>query len=194
MNRGSHRPAENPRPFQAQAQTPCEREASIWPHRRCWRKRRDSNPRYPFRYVGFQDRCHQPLGHSSALSKIPRNQRPLHFPRAPRPRAERPPVPSGSIAFPRKPGKFKKVASPATSGVLLMGGKAECKSPPEISCSSTFCSSTFPGRLRLRISAAMPLPDTGTNSGSPVGVEGAKGAEWLFPQGKATLHNVSDFT
>jgi hypothetical protein len=103
-------------------------------------------------------------------------------------------VPSGSIAFPRKPGKFKKVASPATSGVLLMGGKAECKSPPEISCSSTFCSSTFPGRLRLRISAAMPLPDTGTNSGSPVGVEGAKGAEWLFPQGKATLHNVSDFT
>ena len=36
-----------------------------------WRKRRDSNPRYPFRYVGFQDRCHQPLGHSSALSKIP---------------------------------------------------------------------------------------------------------------------------
>jgi hypothetical protein len=30
-----------------------------------WRRGRDSNPRYPFRYAGFQDRCHQPLGHLS---------------------------------------------------------------------------------------------------------------------------------
>ena len=32
-----------------------------------WRKRRDSNPRYPFRYASFQDWSHQPLGHSSYL-------------------------------------------------------------------------------------------------------------------------------
>jgi hypothetical protein len=32
-----------------------------------WRKRRDSNPRYPFRYASFQDWSHQPLGHSSCL-------------------------------------------------------------------------------------------------------------------------------
>jgi hypothetical protein len=31
-----------------------------------WRRERDSNPRYPFGYAGFQDRCHQPLGHLSA--------------------------------------------------------------------------------------------------------------------------------
>src|SRR5260370_36378451 len=30
-----------------------------------WRRGRDSNLRYPFRYAGFQDRCHQPLGHLS---------------------------------------------------------------------------------------------------------------------------------
>src|SRR5216684_545483 len=30
-----------------------------------WRRGRDSNPRYPFRYAGFQDRSHQPLGHLS---------------------------------------------------------------------------------------------------------------------------------
>ncbi len=32
-----------------------------------WRKRRDSNPRYPFRYASFQDWSHQPLGHSSVV-------------------------------------------------------------------------------------------------------------------------------
>jgi hypothetical protein len=32
-----------------------------------WRKRRDSNPRYPFGYASFQDWSHQPLGHSSVL-------------------------------------------------------------------------------------------------------------------------------
>ena len=32
-----------------------------------WRKRRDSNPRYPFGYASFQDWSHQPLGHSSCL-------------------------------------------------------------------------------------------------------------------------------
>ena len=31
-----------------------------------WRRGRDSNPRYPFGYSGFQDRRHQPLGHLSA--------------------------------------------------------------------------------------------------------------------------------
>ena len=31
-----------------------------------WRRVRDSNPRYPFGYAGFQDRCHQPLGQLSA--------------------------------------------------------------------------------------------------------------------------------
>src|SRR6266404_877109 len=30
-----------------------------------WRRVRDSNPRYPLRYAGFQDRCHQPLGQLS---------------------------------------------------------------------------------------------------------------------------------
>ena len=30
-----------------------------------WRRGRDSNPRYPSGYAGFQDRCHQPLGHLS---------------------------------------------------------------------------------------------------------------------------------
>ena len=33
-----------------------------------WRRARDSNPRYPFGYVGFQDRCHQPLGQLSAAA------------------------------------------------------------------------------------------------------------------------------
>src|SRR5579872_2176547 len=33
-----------------------------------WRRGRDSNPRYPFKYSGFQDRRHQPLGHPSARS------------------------------------------------------------------------------------------------------------------------------
>jgi hypothetical protein len=31
-----------------------------------WRGERDSNPRYPFRYSGFQDRLFQPLTHPSA--------------------------------------------------------------------------------------------------------------------------------
>ncbi len=34
--------------------------------REFWRRGRDSNPRYPFGYAGFQDRSHQPLGHLSA--------------------------------------------------------------------------------------------------------------------------------
>jgi hypothetical protein len=34
-----------------------------------WRRGRDSNPRYPFGYAGFQDRSHQPLGHLSAVSR-----------------------------------------------------------------------------------------------------------------------------
>ena len=31
-----------------------------------WRRERDSNPRYPFEYSGFQDRLFQPLTHPSA--------------------------------------------------------------------------------------------------------------------------------
>src|SRR5947207_9747535 len=31
-----------------------------------WRRERDSNPRYPFGYSGFQDRLFQPLTHPSA--------------------------------------------------------------------------------------------------------------------------------
>src|SRR4051812_24746756 len=34
--------------------------------RNIWRRERDSNPRYPFRYSGFQDRLFQPLTHLSA--------------------------------------------------------------------------------------------------------------------------------
>ena len=33
----------------------------------CWRRERDSNPRYPFEYSGFQDRLFQPLTHPSAV-------------------------------------------------------------------------------------------------------------------------------
>jgi hypothetical protein len=36
-------------------------------NRKVWRRGRDSNPRYPFGYAGFQDRCHQPLGHLSGV-------------------------------------------------------------------------------------------------------------------------------
>ena len=35
-----------------------------------WRSRRDSNPRYPFRYTGFQDQGHQPLGHDSRTTLV----------------------------------------------------------------------------------------------------------------------------
>src|SRR2546423_1739748 len=33
-----------------------------------WRRERDSNPRYPFGYSGFQDRLFQPLTHHSATA------------------------------------------------------------------------------------------------------------------------------
>jgi hypothetical protein len=47
-----------------------------------WRRVRDLNPRYPFRYVGFQDRCNQPLCQlsvfaiirQSAITRLPRNR------------------------------------------------------------------------------------------------------------------------
>ena len=43
----------------------------------CWRRERDSNPRYGFPYSGFQDRLFQPLTHPSAAcshycTRIPR--------------------------------------------------------------------------------------------------------------------------
>src|SRR5580700_9182539 len=34
----------------------------------CWRKGWDSNPRYPCRHAGFQDRCLKPLGHPSGAA------------------------------------------------------------------------------------------------------------------------------
>src|ERR1017187_7264555 len=34
-----------------------------------WRRERNSNPRYPFGYIGFQDRLFQPLTHPSAAIK-----------------------------------------------------------------------------------------------------------------------------
>src|ERR1700676_1480149 len=37
-----------------------------------WRRERDSNPRYPFRHNGFQDRRYQPPPHPSAFGKGPR--------------------------------------------------------------------------------------------------------------------------
>ena len=41
-----------------------------------WRRERDSNPRYPFGYNGFQDRRHQPLGHPSGPGVCDAN---LHY-------------------------------------------------------------------------------------------------------------------
>src|SRR5215470_8161578 len=43
------------------------------PKARCegWRRERDSNPRYPFGYSGFQDHRHRPLGHPSAAELLP---------------------------------------------------------------------------------------------------------------------------
>jgi hypothetical protein len=38
----------------------CPRDGTLW------RRERDSNPRYPFEYNGFQDRRFQPLTHPSA--------------------------------------------------------------------------------------------------------------------------------
>jgi site-specific DNA recombinase len=35
-----------------------------------WRKGWDSNPRYPCRHAGFQDRCLKPLGHPSVRCEI----------------------------------------------------------------------------------------------------------------------------
>ena len=40
-------------------------------HLKVWRRERDSNPRYPFRYSGFQDRLIKPLSHPSALCLQP---------------------------------------------------------------------------------------------------------------------------
>ena len=34
------------------------------------RRRRDSNPRYPCEYAGFQNRCLKPLGHSSKVAEV----------------------------------------------------------------------------------------------------------------------------
>ena len=42
-------------------------QASFSALQTAWRRERDSNPRYPFGYIGFQDRLFQPLTHPSAL-------------------------------------------------------------------------------------------------------------------------------
>src|SRR5215469_1747258 len=39
---------------------------SLYPVQTSWRRERDSNPRYPFEYSGFQDRLFQPLTHPPA--------------------------------------------------------------------------------------------------------------------------------
>src|SRR5882724_9229904 len=39
-------------------------------HTAIWRKGWDSNPRYPCRHAGFQDRCLKPLGHPSKPLKL----------------------------------------------------------------------------------------------------------------------------
>lgn len=41
-----------------------------------WRKRWDSNPRYPCGHAGFQDRCLKPLGHPSKSGIQARNASP----------------------------------------------------------------------------------------------------------------------
>jgi hypothetical protein len=43
-----------------------------------WRKGWDSNPRYPCRHAGFQDRCLKPLGHPSvfAVQRLSRGEGP----------------------------------------------------------------------------------------------------------------------
>src|SRR5450432_2436869 len=40
------------------------------PETQFWRKGWDSNPRYPCRHAGFQDRCLKPLGHPSKPLKL----------------------------------------------------------------------------------------------------------------------------
>src|SRR5262245_38132341 len=40
-----------------------------------WRRERDSNPRYPSGYSGFQDHRHRPLGHPSASKIRPESAR-----------------------------------------------------------------------------------------------------------------------
>jgi hypothetical protein len=45
-----------------------------------WRRERDSNPRYPFGYNGFQDRRFQPLTHPSAARKGSNSISLLHMP------------------------------------------------------------------------------------------------------------------
>ena len=54
----------------AQARFWCERPASGW-CMRCWRRARDSNPRNPFEFNGFQDRRFQPLTQLSASWSAP---------------------------------------------------------------------------------------------------------------------------
>ena len=44
-----------------------EAGANILIYIELWRKGWDSNPRYPCRHAGFQDRCLKPLGHPSDL-------------------------------------------------------------------------------------------------------------------------------
>ena len=52
-------------PVRRKAQIPVRSGGDVW------RRRRDSNPRYPSGYSGFQDRRHRPLGHPSASKLLP---------------------------------------------------------------------------------------------------------------------------
>ena len=62
-----------------------------------WRRERDSNPRYPFRHNGFQDRRYQPLTHPSAWERLTKPQFivPLAF------SAEVSVLPPAEASFPR---------------------------------------------------------------------------------------------
>ncbi len=46
-----------------------ERRPDFCAFQTAWRRERDSNPRYGFQYIGFQDRLFQPLTHPSAAEK-----------------------------------------------------------------------------------------------------------------------------
>ena len=64
-----------------------------------WRRVRDLNPRYPFRYVGFQDRCNQPLCQLSVIAIIRQSAitRLARTPSSPAP-VPPPPIPIGRPA------------------------------------------------------------------------------------------------
>src|SRR4051812_942548 len=55
--------------YPAEVPTTIIRQACMRPAETYWRKGWDSNPRYPCRHAGFQDRCLKPLGHPSVFGR-----------------------------------------------------------------------------------------------------------------------------